>query len=74
MKVERKTWGCCRATGAYVHTYSVRILIIVAPLVENQEHQPPEDAHQEQNLRNELQDNVNVALEVSEKKKRVISL
>ena len=48
-------------------TYSVWVIIMVAPLVDDEEHQPSKQSHQEQHLRNELNKDVDEALEVAEK-------
>lgn len=48
-------------------THSVRIFIEVAPLEEDGEYQPAKDAQHKEHLRNELQRNVDVMLEVPTK-------
>ncbi len=48
-----------------VCTNMVDIWVEVAPLEDDEEHQPAKDAHQKQQLRNELQEYVGVLLEVA---------
>ena len=43
----------------------VRVSIEEAPLEEDEEHQPSKEAHEEEELRNKLHDDVQVAFEVS---------
>ena len=48
-----------------VDAYSVGVFVVVAPLVEDEEYQPPKQTHQEQHLRNELNKDVDETLEVA---------
>ena len=49
----------------HVDAYSVGVFVVVTPLVEDEEDQPPKQTHQEQQLRNELNKNVDETLEVA---------
>ena len=51
----------------------VGIRVEEAPLEEDEEHQPSKDTHEEENLRNKLHHNVQVAFEVSAIKIKVIT-
>ena len=48
-----------------VDAYGVGVFVVVAPLVEDEEYQPPKQTHQEQHLRNELNKDVDETLEVA---------
>ena len=48
-----------------VYTYSVRIIVAITPLVEDEKDQPSKQRHQEQYLRNELDKDVDETLEMT---------
>ena len=51
-------------------THSVGVLIEVAPLEHDHEHQPAKNTQQEQNLRDELQQNIYIILKMPARRKK----
>jgi hypothetical protein len=60
---------CSQKIETRYNAYSVRVLIAVAPLEDNEEDQPSKQSHQEQHLRNKLNKDVDETLEVAKEYK-----